>query len=466
MSIKILVLSLLVASISLSGCVISVYPDAKKPRPALVGTVNTLPVPPVILATQLPETGQEATGILSLEESLALALMRNPLLSAFSWEIKARDAARIQAALLPNPELGLEVENFAGSAPFSGLDQTETTLSVGQLIELSGKRSKREKVATLNRDLAGWDYEALRLRLFNEVTLSFVSVLGDQQKVKLTGDLLQLAKQLEEAVSKRVNAGKVSPVEAIKAKVTLASAKIDLDRARRALQASRKKLATMWGSTKPGFQSVKGSLEVPSALPTFIQLVDRLGQNPELARWVTELAQRKAVITLEKAQATPDITIGGGFRQFNENDATALVGGISIDLPVFNRNQGGIRKAQAQHSKALAEQHATALQLRAALAEAYRTLSTTHAAAEGLKNELLPGAELTFEAVSEGYRLGKFDLLDVLDAQRTLAGARAQYLQAQIDHHLSLADVEQLIGARLDRKKFIAKENREIVHGN
>ncbi len=456
MSIKALVLLFVFSAISLSGCMFNVHPNPKKPNP-IDNTLTSTPSFRPNETDQVSENAQETTGVLTLGESLSLALMKNPALAAFSWEMKARDAARIQAALLPNPELNFEIENFAGSSPLQGVDQAETTISLGQLIELAGKRSKREQVASLNRDLAGWDYETLRLDLFTEVTKSFIEVLGDQKKVALSEDLLKLAKQLSEAVSKRVNAGKVSPVEEIKANVALASAKIDLDRVKRTLQASRKVLAAMWGSTFPKFQSVKGALSVPTSLPAFDQLIDRLSRNPELARWATELARRKAVIHLEKAQSTPDITIGGGFRQFNESDATAFVAGISIDLPVFDRNQGRIGEAQAQHSKALAEQHATVLRLRTMLSEAYRTLSTTHAAAEGLKNELLPGAELTFEAVSEGYRLGKFDLLDVLDAQRTLAQARAQYLQAQIDHQQSLADVERLIGERLDRKKFITK---------
>ncbi|MFQ5653006.1 MAG: TolC family protein [bacterium] len=456
MSIKALVLSLVFSAVSLSGCMIKVQPDTQKFSP-LDNTIRSTPAFRSNQSGQISKNIQEPSGVLTLRESLSLALMKNPSLAAFSWEMKARDAARIQAALLPNPELNFEIENFAGSSPLQAVDQAETTISLGQLIEMAGKRSKRERVASLNHDLAGWDYETRRVELFTDVTKSFISVLGDQQKVSLSEDLLKLARQVAETVSKRVNAGKVSPVEEIKANVALASSKIDLDRAKKALRASRKFLAAMWGNPHPKFQSVKGVLDVPGALPEFDQLIDRLSHNPELARWAIEVAQRKAVISLEKANAIPDITIGGGFRQFNESDATAFVAGISIDLPVFNRNQGSIGEARAQHSKAIAEQDATVLHIKAALTEAYRILSTTHVAALGLKNELLPGAERTFEAVNEGYRLGKFDLLDVLDAQRTLAQARAQYLQAQIDHQQSLADVEQLIGERLDRKKFITK---------
>ena len=63
---------------------------------------------------------------------------------------------------------------------------------------------------------------------------------------------------------------------------------------------------------------------------------------------------------------------------------------------------------------------------------------------------MLPGARSAFDAVSEGYRLGRFGLLDVLDSQRTLFEARHEYLRAATDYHKAVVDVERLIGDRLD----------------
>ncbi|MBN4050047.1 TolC family protein, partial [Nitrospira defluvii] len=365
----------------------------------------------------LPSTFSEPTGIIKVEQVQAFALMNHPALLAVSWELRARDAARLQAGLLPNPVFGFDIENVIGSGAFSGTDASETTLSVEQRFETADKRSKRKKVAELERVLFGWDYETLRLDLFTEVSQIFVEVLGDQEKVLLAEDLLALAAQVVDVVERRVDAGKVSPVEAVKAKVSLALSKIELSRAERELIASRKSLAAMWGSTDPQFKSVAGQLKPNAHLQSFEELTPHLSQNPELARWDAELAQRTAVLDLEKANAIPDVSFGAGFRQFNETDDSALLAGISIDLPVFDRNQGNIQKARAQHSKALAARQATVLRLRTGLAQAYRFLSTTHLEAEGLKNEVLPGAQKAFDAVSEGYRLGKFDLLDVLDAQ-------------------------------------------------
>ncbi len=424
---------------------VSVLPESS----SLTRGLRSMQADDVNKDSMLSPTLSEASGVLNIEQAQALALMNHPALLAVSWESRARDAARLQAGLLPNPIFGFEIENFIGSGAFSGTDTAEATLSLQQRFETAGKRSKRKKVAGLERALLGWDYETLRLNLFTEVSQIFVEVLGDQEKILLAKDLLKLAAQVADVVERRVDAGKVSPVEAVKAKVALSLAKIELSRAERELISSRKSLSAMWGSTDPQFKSLVGQLSPNAHLPSFEKLSAHLSQNPELARWDTELAQRAAVVDLEKANAVPDVSFGAGFRQFNATDDSALLAGILIDLPVFDRNQGNIQGARAQHSKALAARQAAILRLKTGLAQAYRFLSTTHVEAEGLKNEVLPGAQKAFDAVSEGYRLGKFDLLDVLDAQRTLSQARAQYLQTQIDYQKAVSEVERLIAEKL-----------------
>ncbi len=398
----------------------------------------------------VPPFYKEPTGKITLDDVLSLTLMNNPELATFSWELRAQDAAVFQAGLFPNPELHLEMENIFGSNGLRRTDQAETTLSLTQRIETAGKRTKRENLAALNRDLAGWGYESKRLDLFTELSQRFIDVLGNQEKLALSEALLSLATQVAETVTRRVDAGKVSPVEAVKARIALSSAKIELTRATQALDASRKTLAAMWGSPHPKFDQVAGPLAPASRLPDFEQILDRLSQNPEVAREESTLSQGQAALDLEKAKAVPDITFAGGVRQFNETDDNAFLAGLTFELPVFDRNQGGIRSARAKVSKALAQNHATKLRLKTALVEAYTRLSSRYSEVEGLKNELLPGAVKAFDAVNEGYRLGKFDLLDVLDAQRTLSQARSQFLQAQIDYHKAVVDVERLIAEKLN----------------
>jgi cobalt-zinc-cadmium efflux system outer membrane protein len=341
------------------------------------------------------------------------------------------------------------VENFAGSGELRGFDSAEITIHLSQLIELAGKRRKRTRVAALERDLTAWDYETTRVDVLTQVTQAFVAVLSAQENVRLQEELARLAQQVLTTVGERVKAGKVSPVEETRARVALSTSQIELERVQQALVSARHRLVAAWGSTVPTFTRAEGQLDAMAALPPARQLTERLAQNPDLARWVTEMAQRQAALDLEEARRVPDPTIGGGFRYVRETDDHAFVMGLSMPLPVFDRNQGNRLEARYRLAKAEAEQRVAIVQAHAALGEAYAALAAAYAAATALKNDALPEAQRAYDATSEGYRQGKFGFLDVLDAQRTLFEVRGQYIEALATYHQAVADVERLIGDRL-----------------
>ncbi|MEK6777938.1 MAG: TolC family protein [bacterium] len=393
---------------------------------------------------------EEPTGIVTLEQAVSLAILRNPELKAFSLEVRAQDARALQSGLFPNPEIGVEVENFGGEKELRDFDSSETTVQLSQLIELAGKRPKRRKVASLERDLAGWDYEAKRADVLSETTQAFVDVLAAQERFSLMDELAGLSEQVLNTISERVKAGKVSPLEETRAGVSYSTSLIDLERARRRLDASRKKLAALWGSGTPLFERVDGELERIAPILSAAQLEDTISKNPDIARWSVEMEQRQETVKLEKAERIPDLTLSGGIRRFKETDNNAFVMGLSIPLPLFDRNSGGVREARQRQSKAVEEQRAAELIVLNALAEAYQELSIAYAEAKALQQDVLPGAQTAFDGASEGYRQGKFGYLDVLDAQRTFFEARGRYIESLASYHKSKAQVNRLTGVGLD----------------
>lgn len=393
---------------------------------------------------------EEPAGTLTLRQALSLSLMKNPALAAFSWEVRAREAARLQAALLPNPELDVELENVAGDDKMNGTDAMETTIQLSQLIELGGKRNKRDLVATLERDLARWDYEAKRLDIFSRTTIAFIEILSAQERLALNEEMARLAEKFHTTVSDRVKAGKVSPVEETKAAVTVSTSRIKVERMKRSLKAARKNLAAYWGSSSASFEKVEGELHHVFPIPSSDLLETMISGNPDIARLVMEMDKNRAALELSKAGRMPDLTISGGYRSFNETDNNAFVIGLSIPLLFFNRNQGEIAESSYRLSKGIYEKRAVETEVKKALNESYQKLSAAYAEVNALKTEVLPGAQLAFDAANEGYRLGKFNFLEVLDAQRILFESREQYLDALTAYHTSIAEVERLIGIELD----------------
>jgi cobalt-zinc-cadmium efflux system outer membrane protein len=401
-------------------------------------------------------TVENPTAAISLRDVIALALLQSPELTTFAWETRARESRIVQAGKQPNPVVGvlaedLELSRLAGHSN-SQVVQTQATVQLSQIIELGGKRTARQHLAVLNRELAAWDYETARIEVLTQVTRAFIDVLAAQELVALTTRTTRLLEEVQQSVSTRVTAGVVSPVEQTRAEVALASARVELNRATRLLDASRSRLVAFWGASEPRFLAAVGDLTVRPQPPSLTELRARITENPDLARWASEIAQRQASLALEQSKRVPDITAIAGYRRFTDADRDALVVGLSIPLPVFDRNEGGIAEAENRLAKASEEQRATQAHVSTALAEAYRVLSSAHQEVLTLQAAVLPGAQQTFAAVSEGYRLGKFGYLDVLDAQRTLISASGQHLRALADYHKAIADVERLTGVPLNAR--------------
>jgi cobalt-zinc-cadmium efflux system outer membrane protein len=208
-------------------------------------------------------------------------------------------------------------------------------------------------------------------------------------------------------------------------------------------------LASAWGGKDPDFERVEGELDVVEPIPPYESVIHRIEKNPDLERWVTELERRRALLELERARRTPDLTLSGGFQRIRQDDQNVWTVGLGIPLPIFDRNQGGVREANALVEKANEESRLAQATVRRQLADEYASLSASHREATTLRIEVLPRADQAYGAAKAGYEQGKFNYLDVLDAQRTLFEVRGQYIASLTGYHLARASVERLIGESL-----------------
>ena len=397
----------------------------------------------------------DLTGQVTLTQALALTLKQNPDLAAFSWDVRSAEARVLQARLRPNPELGMQSEDISGSRP--GFSHSQTTLQLSQLLELGGKRTARVREATFGRELAKLDYESKRLDILKKTAQAFVEVLSAQERVRLGQENLELTSGLIPDIRKRIVAGKASAVEQTRSEVAVASARIELDQAKRSLITARQHLAAQWGSAQPKFAQVVGDLEHVTYLPSLENLSLSLAQNPEIARWEPETDKRQATLRLQQAQAVPNITLSAAPRYIGETREWTSVIGFSLPLPLWNRNQGAILEAKHQLAKADDEKRSAVTRLSSELNDAYQTVARTSNEIHVLKESVLPGAEKAVEAIRQGYEAGRFSYLDVNEARRTLTTARLQYLQALSDYHKAVAEIEALTVQPFDAKSGFSK---------
>lgn len=389
------------------------------------------------------------TGRVALRDALAAALVNSRQLSSFSWQVRVEEARVLQSGVLPNPELTTELEDFAGSGARTAFKASQTTISIAQLVELGGKRAKRLRLASLDRDLAAWDYEATRLDVLADVSRAFTATLAAQQRIKLSDELLELARRSVAAVSTQVTAGATSPIELQRAEAALGRTEVHRRQLERDLKVTRAVLAATWGSRDVTFSEVDGDLTGLSAPPAFERIRDRIDQNPDLARWTTEIEQRQAALSVERARVIPSVTLGAGARYLAEGDDGALVAGFSVPLPIFDRNQGSILAAERRIAQAEVQRDRAAIAVTQTLAAAYEDLGAAYAQAAILRDTVLPKAEAAFTGARDAYQRGLLRFLDVLDAQRTLSEVKDQYIQTLAAYHAAVADVERLSGSSL-----------------
>lgn len=391
--------------------------------------------------------------ILTLRDAIQLALAHNPELASFEKEIRALHGVTIQAGLLPNPIIQFDSEDISSRSNGPGGPGARfESIRISQLFETGGKRSARRLAALLGQESAEQDYAARQLDLIARAANVFLDVLSGQERLRLALAGQELAQKVVDAAAKRVKAGKAPPIEETRAKVVLATADIEVEQAQRNLISFRKQLSLLWGDPEPFFEYVAGNLETFIDMPDYASLEASLQQNPLAQRSQKNLKQREALLALEKAMRIPDITVNAGIRRYDHGipeDTTALVG-LSIPLPLFNRNQGNLMAAQQRVNRAIDEQAAMDLQLKNLLTQAYEGLIAANKQINKLQDEILPGARETFRMANRGYELGRFGFLELLDAQHTLFQNQTLYLLALVNYQRLINEIERLIAAPIE----------------
>lgn len=432
---------------------------APRPQPGIAASPRPLGREVATYAPAARDTGrpagpqfEEPTDTVDLRDAIALTLLHSPDLAAYAWETRALEARAVQMGRIANPILSVQAEDLSPSISLGSANAVatpQTTLQLSQHIEMAGKRTARRGLAERERELAAWDYEAARMDVLTRVTHAFIDVVFAQEMVALTQETSRLVTAVHAGVDARVAAGAVSPIEAAKAAVAVAAASVESERALRQLESARGRLARQWGSPDARFAQAAGSLGAVRTPPALAELKQRLALNPDLARWAAELSQRQAALAVARAKRVPDVTLAAGVRRFGDDGGDAFVVGASLPLPLFDRNGAGTEEARSRVNKSFEERRAAEARVASALADAYGKLVSAHQEVTAVGETVLPRSREVFDAASEGYRLGRFAYLDVLDAQRTLIAAGSQYLRAVSDYHKAVADVERLIGAPL-----------------
>ena len=360
---------------------------------------------------------------LTLNVVLGLAAQANPVLRGARADADSSAGTLMQAGARPNPDLSLLQEGFGGT-------ERTTTALINQTVELGGKRRARLEVASYGREVALASLDGRGAALRAQVIVAFYGLLAAQRQLRVAEESAAIAARSSELADKRASAGKVSPVEATKAKVAATAVQIELANAKTRVSTAEEKLATVTASPDVRGRNVSGDIETIPSVEPLSQLIARLDDVPLSRAARAEMLRTNAAIAVERARRVPDVTFSAGMKRVitgGVRDNQAVIG-VSIPLPLFDNNKGGILEAVHKAEKASADFDGEKAALQLELTQTYASYQSAAQEAQRLKSDVLPAARDALDAMSRGYELGKFDFLDVLDAQRTLFQEQSRYV--------------------------------------
>ncbi|UNU44434.1 TolC family protein [Sphingopyxis sp. YF1] len=369
---------------------------------------------------------------ITLDDALARGRDASPRIAKAEAELKAAEARALQAGVAPNPELGIDVENFSGTGPYRSFRQTETTLAISQSFELGGKRRARRAVAGAERDLARLALAREVAALDYDVRAAHAELLAAEARGALARESLGRARDLARIATDLVDVGRDPPLRKLRADALVAEAEAELAQTAGRFVTARRRLAMLTANDDPELSAVAGEPPRIAAAPP-----DTPSLDERIAAAGREAAQAR--VRLARAQAVPDVTASGGVRHFREARETAIIAGISIPLPLRDRNRGGIAAAEAE---TLAADAALAQsRLEAGFDRKDAALRATIAAERlaVLDGPSLAQAEEAARLAEVGYRAGKFSLVELIDAREALTAARRNIIEARLDRALALA---------------------------
>jgi cobalt-zinc-cadmium efflux system outer membrane protein len=410
----------------------------------------------VICAMSTAVAAQSGARTLTIQSAVNEAVERNLRLMAERANLSVAEAALITARLRPNPVLSTSAENLdwlgTGFDEVNGAGPPEYSVRVDVPFERAHKRELRAAVADEGKQLAEAQFAEAVRRLKLDVTLASIDVLEAKAKLQLAQDNLQALDRLLQLNERRLTSGAIPPLEVARSRVAMLQYRGNVRTAQLALTEARLKLVPLLG-TRPGETNVDidDRLGVPPAPgPPDLETLQQTARavRPDLLAAQLERARTQADLRLQIAQGKIDYAVGAEYkRQQGVNGRGNLLGVFfSAPLPVFNRNQGEIARAEAEGDRATRTVSAVETDLAGEVASAYEEFDASRQLLSEIERDLLKPTTDARTGTVYMYQAGATSLLDVLDAQRAYNDTMDTYYSAQAAYRRAQAKLTLVVG--------------------
>jgi cobalt-zinc-cadmium efflux system outer membrane protein len=395
------------------------------------------PPAPSAETLRLPLRSGPLPSRLSLPQALEEANARSPAVVAAQAELVAAEARARHAGYRQNPELSLQVENFAGTGSLRGLRSTESTLAVNQRLDFAGRRSARIGQARADLELQQLRLAVALADLARDVRQEFARAVAASERLQQSDENVELTKELARVAGLLVDAGREPPLRAIRARSALAQAQSQQEAARADDLAARSKLSSLLGSSTP-IESV-----IHTEANTSGQTIN-VDRSLEVRVAAAEVLTAEAGLAAQRAEGRLDPAIGVGIRHVRATGDVGLVAGLSMPLKVFDRNRGNIEAAQAAVAAAQARQRAAFIGITSRGQTAIAAVEAAKRRLIALQKSALPEAKEALRLAQLSYAAGRATLLELLDAQNAYVATQSSLTDAELSLSLATAELGRI----------------------
>ncbi len=393
------------------------------------------------------------TGV-TMEQAIQEAMANNLDLAAERLNVSVAEAREITARLRPNPVLTVSGQTLN----VFGANYTNTPLGPNQLnvhtdfpIERGGKRQDRIALAKEDKSLAELGVRETMRQVIATVQNAFVDVQQAQENLKLAQQNLQSMEGVVAVNEVRQRSGDLAQVELDRSRVAALQYRTAVQQARLQLDQTKTQLQRLMGRKKSSIDfDVTGEIRRDSVELVQPDIVTQaLTRRPDYLVNQQSQARTQADLRLQVANGKVDYVVGTEYTHQQAGGFSGSSAGVyfSMPIPIFNRNQGEIARAQRESTLAAARSRATEVNIQAEVERAYRQYSVSKELLSNVETDLLSKARSVRDTTEYSYRRGEASLVEFLDAQRAFNDAMQTFNDARANYARSLYSIDTVSGA-------------------
>lgn len=370
-----------------------------------------------------------------------MAFASNPAIAQSEARVRALRGKWVQAGLPPNPTAGYtggEIGNDGGAG--------QNGMYVGQNFITAHKLRRDRAIVAAEIDKANQDLVSTRRRVQTDVQRAYYEALLAQKRVELAEELGRISDDAVRSSQSLVEAQEIPLAGLLQTEVQQQNAKVLLRTSKNGQERAWRNLSAVIGGADLTVQTLDGDVrQLPVSLEWTDQLARLQSQSPEIAAALAQVERSRRALDRASVEAVPDISTQFTV-QYDDGTGDTIAGvQVGMPIPLWNRNQGGIRQAQAEVTEAVRNVARVELDLNQRLADVFQQYADAQVTAETYGSDILPRSQRTLDLVQKGYQQGEVGYLDLLTAQQTFSQTNLAYLDAVGNLWQSYVQIEGLL---------------------